>query len=138
VKNRLLPVFWLLLGLFGAMVLGLEFHWRSTHDLVKDPAPAPDGSVVAEVRALDTNRPGPSGVYLRGRWAWLRSLEPHLVFTGECDQLDARWFGPRRLVIECELRSGQPQLLQNVFDGVVIEVVVVRRFADRSTGGMPG
>jgi hypothetical protein len=130
VKIRAIPVLSLLLALSAALVLGLEFHWRGAHDLAKEPAPSPDSAFIAEVRSLSGEQPPVTGVYLRGRWAWLRSLQPHLVFTGECEQVDARWFGPRRLVIECQLRAGQPQLLQNLFEGVVIEVVVVRPLAE--------
>jgi hypothetical protein len=43
--------------------------------------------------------------------------------------VETRWFGARRLVIECELRSGEPRLLRDMLDGVVIELVVQRRFA---------
>jgi hypothetical protein len=129
VKNRAIPVLCLLLALSAAAVLALEFRWRALHDLAREPSPSPDGAFVAEVRSLSAEQPPVTGVYLRGRWAYLRSLQPHLIFTGECDQVDARWFGPRRLVIECELRAGQPRMLQNRFEDVVIEVVVVRRLA---------
>ena len=110
-------------------VLAWEFQWRAQHDLRKPPAGAPDGAHVAEVRAL----PGPasrrSGVFLRGRYGWLRSVSPRLVFAGDCEEVETRWFGPHRLVIDCQLRSGEPQLLQDVVDGVAIEVVVERQFA---------
>lgn len=114
------------------LLLGREFAWRAGHDLLKPQAPAPDGRLVAEVRAL----PGPAaadgprtGVFVRGRTAWLRSVQPRLVFAGACDEVSARWFGQQRLVIECELRAGEPRLLQDFVDGVVIELVVQRRFA---------
>jgi hypothetical protein len=113
-------------------VLGWEFSWRYAHQLAKPPAPSPDEAYVAEVRALPDAPPGAprgTGVYLRGRWAWLRALQPRLVFAGECDEVSTRWFGPRRLVIECELRAGEPRQLQDLVDGIVIEVVVQRRFA---------
>jgi hypothetical protein len=137
VKNRVLIVLCILLALSAALVLALEFRWRGAHDLAKEPSPSPDGAFVAEVRSLSGQQPPATEVYLRGRWAWLRSLQPHLVFTGECDQVDARWFGARRLVIECELRAGQPSVLQNRFEDVVIEVVVVRRFARGRTPTVP-
>lgn len=112
-------------------VVAWEFGWRAGHDLLKPPAEAPDGERVAEVRAL----PGPhgpegaeTGVYLRTRWQWLRSVQPRLVFTGACDEVSTRWFGERRLVIECQLRGGQPRLLEGLIDGVVIEVVVQRQY----------
>lgn len=114
------------------LLLGFEFRWRATHALLKPQAAAPDGTLVAEVRSLPaaaTRGEGSTGVYLRRDWEWLRALRPNLVFTGECDNVDARWFGPQRLVIECELRSGEPRLLQRIVDGVVIELVVQRRFA---------
>ncbi|RYF18081.1 MAG: hypothetical protein EOO30_04575 [Comamonadaceae bacterium] len=114
------------------VLLGFEFSWRSAHALLKPQAAAPGGALVAEVRSLPGASPhgtGSTGVYLRRDWEWLRALRPRLVFDGACDNVDARWFGPRRLVIECELRSGEPRLLQQVVDGVVIELVVQRRFA---------
>jgi hypothetical protein len=120
----------LLLPLLG--VLAWEFHWRLRHELLKPQAPSPDATFVAETRSLPPARPGtaPSGVFLRGRWGWLRSLQPQLVFAGECDEVSTRWFTARRLVIECELRSGEPRLLREFVGGVVIELVVQRRFAD--------
>lgn len=114
------------------LLLGLEFSWRFDHRLAKPPAPSPDGAFVAEVRSLPEGQrlaPYATGVFLRGRWAWLRSLRPQLVFTGYCEQVETRWFGNRRLVIECELRSGEPRLLQAMVDDVVIELVVQRQFA---------
>lgn len=114
------------------LLLGVEFRWRATHVLLKPQADAPGGTLVAEVRSLPATAPqdgGSTGVYLRRDWEWLRALRPNLVFTGACDNVDARWFGPQRLVIECELRSGEPRLLQRIVDGVVIELVVQRRFA---------
>jgi hypothetical protein len=59
------------------------------------------------------------------------------VFAGECDNVDARWFGPRRLVIECELRSGEPRLLQPLVRDVVLELVVQRRFAQAPAWPQP-
>jgi hypothetical protein len=118
----------------AAIVLALlvfEFGWRWRHELLKPHAPSPDGDFAAEVRGLPADRegPAPTGVYVRTRWAMLRSIRPVLVFAGECDNVDARWFGARRLVIECELRSGEPRLLRPLVGGVAIELVVQRRFA---------
>ena len=59
------------------------------------------------------NRGG--GVFLRGGGELLRSLQPRLVFAGDCDTVETRWFGKRRLVIDCELRAGEPRLLQAAF-----------------------
>jgi hypothetical protein len=118
--------------LVAAGVLAGEFRWRSAHDLLKPQAAAPDGAFVAEVRRLPEAQAlaeGASGVFLRGRWNYLRSMKPRLVFFGSCDEVSARWFGARRLVIECDLRSGEPRLLRDFVDGVAIEVVVNRRFA---------
>jgi len=114
-----------------AALLAWEFQWRARHDLRKPPASAPDTAHVAEVRALPPPPAGATGVYLRGRYAWLRSLAPQLVFAGDCEEVDTRWFGPHRLVIECQLRAGEPRLLQDVVDGVAIEVIVQRQFALR-------
>jgi hypothetical protein len=115
-----------------AGVLAWEFRWRAGHDLLKPPSPSPDGVFVAEVRSVPqapASAPGTSGVFLRGRWAYLRAWKPQLVALGACDEVSARWFGERRLVIECELRAGEPRLLRDSVDGVVIELVVNRRFA---------
>jgi hypothetical protein len=128
VKIRALPAAGALLVLVLLAVLGWEFGWRWQHRLLKPQAAAPDGALVAEVRLLPQQR-RPTGVYLRRDWELLRAVRPRLVFSGECDEVETRWFGPRRLVIDCELRSGEPQLLQEMVDGVVIEVVVQRRFA---------
>ena len=121
----------LVLALALAALLAWEFTWRWRHELLKPSASSPDGAYAAEVRALPLQRvdSAPRGVYVRTRWAWLRSVRPQLVFTGECDNVDARWFGPRRLVVECELRAGEPRLLQPLLRDVVIELVVQRRFA---------
>jgi hypothetical protein len=118
-------------ALLALALLAFEFGWRWRHALLKPQAASPDGAFAAEVRALPAARDGsaPTGVYVRTQWAWLRSIRPRLVFTGECDNVDARWFGPRRLVIECELRSGEPRLLQALVGDVAIELVVQRRFA---------
>jgi hypothetical protein len=114
------------------LVLAFEFRWRQAHALLKPQSAAPGGALVAEVRSLPpgaARMPDSTGVYLRGEGAWLRALRPRLVFAGACDNVDARWFGPSRLVIECELRAGEPRLLRDRVDGVVIELVVQRRFA---------
>lgn len=131
---KLRPLVLALLALAAAAVLllGWEFYWRAGHRLLKPQAPAPGGAVVAEVRSLPEGprlAPGATGVFVRGRWDYLRSLRPRLVFVGECDGVDTRWFGEQRLVIECEHRSGEPRLLQDNVDGVVIELIVKRRFA---------
>jgi hypothetical protein len=138
VKFHVLRIAALLLAVLVLAALAWEFGWRWRHALLKPQAPAPDGAHVAEVRALPGGNAGaaPTGVYLRPRAAWLRSLQPQLVFAGECDNVDARWFGARRLVIECELRAGEPRLLQSLVGDVVVELVVQRRFA-RAPGGPP-
>lgn len=129
VKIRALPALGAVLVIVAVALLAWEFGWRWQHRLLKPQAPAPGGDFVAEVRLLPDARRPATGVYLRPDWAYLRALQPRLVFTGECDQVETRWFGPRRLVIDCELRSGEPQLLRDMVDGVVIELVVQRRFA---------
>ena len=113
------------------LLLGWEFTWRAQHRLLKPQAPSPGGALVAEVRSLPPigKVKDASGVYLRTEHAYLRSLQPRLVFLGECDNVETRWFGRQRLVIECELRAGEPRLLQDIVDGVVIELIVQRRFA---------
>ena len=137
VKIRASIVAALVPALLLAGLLGREFSWRSKHDLLKPQASAPDGAHVAEVRRLPQPRRRTSGVYLRGRYGWLRSLSPRLVFAGDCEEVDTRWFGPHRLVIACQLRSGEPQQLQDVVDGVAIEVVVERQFAFTASGSAP-
>lgn len=110
--------------------LGWEFQWRWRHALLKPPAASPDGARVAEVRRLPPGAgPGDRGVFLREGSEDLRSLRPQLVFAGDCDEVETRWFGARRLVIDCELRAGEPRLLQPLVGDVVIELVVQRRFA---------
>jgi hypothetical protein len=130
-KTRPLLLACLALAVLVVALLGWEFAWRYRHGLLKPQAPSPDAAVVAEVRSLPpaTRARNETGVFLRGRFGYLRSLRPQLVFAGECDQVETRWFGARRLVIECELRSGEPRLLRDMLDGVVIELVVQRRFA---------
>jgi hypothetical protein len=139
VKFHVLRIGALLLLLATLGALAFEFTWRGRHELLKPPAPSPDGAWAAEVRGLPAERPGssPTGVYLRTRGAWLRSVRPQLTFAGECDNVDARWFGPRRLVIECELRAGEPRLLQPLLGDVVIELVVQRRFARQREDAAP-
>jgi hypothetical protein len=109
-----------------------EIAWRHGHPLAQPSAPAPDEAYVAEVRSLPESAllaPQSSGVFVRGRWALLRSLQPQLVFVGSCDNVDTRWMGRRRLVIECQLRSGEPRLLQALVEDVVIELVIQPHFA---------
>lgn len=115
-----------------AALAATELAWRHTRPLEKPPAASPDAAYVAETRRLPESAllaPQSSGVYVRGRWQWLRSLRPQLVFVGACDSVDTRWMTPRRLIIECELRAGEPRLLQALVDDVVIELVVQGRFA---------
>lgn len=131
-KLRPLSLALLALAAAAVLLLGWEFSWRAGHRLLKPQAPAPGGAVVAEVRSLPEGRlvaPGSTGVFVRGRWDYLRSLRPRLVFIGQCDAVETRWFGEQRLVIDCEHRSGEPRLLQDNIDGVVIELIVQRRFA---------
>lgn len=131
-KLRPLPLALLALAAAAILLLGWEFYWRAGHRLLKPQAPAPGGAVVAEVRSLPQGQqvgPGSTGVFVRSHWEYLRGLRPRLVFVGECDGVEARWFGERRLVIECEHRSGEPRLLRDIVDGVVIELIVQRRFA---------
>lgn len=112
-------------------LLAWEFQWRWRHALLKPPSPSTDQAFVAEVRSLPPGAaPGDRGVFVRGGRAWLRSLSPQLVFAGDCDEVETRWFGDRRLVIDCELRAGEPRILQPLLGDVVIELVVQRRFAD--------
>ena len=137
-KFRPFLLFPAVLALAAGALLVSEFSWRADHRLAKPQAPSPDGAFVAEVRGLperEAGVPQGSGVYLRGRHDYLRSLQPRLVFAGACDEVSTRWFGERRLVIECELRSGEPRLLQDLVDGVVIELVVQRRFALAPSAG---
>ena len=131
-KIRLLPLILLLLLLAVVTLFSREFLWRADYRMVKPQAPSPDAALVAEVRTLPQGVQAMqhgTGVFLRKEGAWLRSVNPRLVFAGECDEVSTRWAGPHRLVIDCALRSGEPKLLQDVVDGVAIEVVVQRHFA---------
>jgi len=126
----------LLIGLLPLLaVLALLWHevaWRRTYPLAQPAAAAPDQAFVAEVRSMPDSpllAPRSSGVFVRGRWALLRSLQPQLVFVGSCDNVDTRWMSRRRLVIECLLRSGEPRLLQALVEDVVIELVIQPHFA---------
>ena len=110
------------------VLLAVEFNWRARYALAKPQAPSPDGAYVAEPRGLPTSLGLGSGVFLRKRRDLLRSLHPRLVFAGSCEQLSLRWFGQRRLVITCEVRAGEPALLQDLVDDVRIELVVDRHF----------
>ena len=121
-----------LLVLAAAAVLVREVSWRRTYPLAKPQAAAPDEAFVAEVRRLPESpllAPSSSGVFVRGRWDLLRSVRPQLVFVGACDNVDTRWMSRRRLVIECELRAGEPRLLQALVKDVVIELVIQPHFA---------
>lgn len=131
-KLRPLSIALLALAAAAVLLLAWEFRWRADHRLLKPQSASPTGATVAEVRSLPEGfrfAPGGTGVFVRGRWDYLRALRPRLVFAGACDEVQARWFGERRLVIECELRAGEPRLLQDNVDGVVIELVVQRRYA---------
>ncbi|MEJ8837172.1 hypothetical protein [Ramlibacter sp. AN1133] len=115
-----------------AAVLVREASWRRTYPLAKPQAAAPDDAFVAEVRAMPDSpllAPRSSGVFVRARWALLRSVDPQLVFVGSCDNVDTRWMSRRRLVIECQLRSGEPRLLRALVEDVVIELVIQPHFA---------
>jgi hypothetical protein len=137
VKLRLLLLLGLLPLIAVAAVLVREVSWRRTYPLVQPAAAAPDDAFVAEVRAFPDSpllAPDSAGVFVRGRWALLRSVQPQLVFVGSCDSVDTRWMSRRRLVIECQLRSGEPRLLQALVEDVVIELVIQPHFA---LGGTP-
>lgn len=113
-------------------LLARELAWRHVHPLVQPAASAPDGEFAAEVRRLPDSpllAPQSSGVFVRARWGVLRSLQGELVFVGACDGVDTRWMARRRLLIECELRSGEPRLLQALVRDVVIELVIQPKFA---------
>lgn len=110
-----------------ALVAVREGSWRADYRIAAAD-PSPDGAWVAETRSLPAALQLGSGVFLRGRWDLLRSLHPRLVFVGVCDQLSTRWFGQRRLVITCEVKSGEPALLQDLVNDVRIELVVDRHF----------
>jgi len=129
---RLLAGAAIALALAAGALFVREQAWRDDHALVKPAAPAPDGAFVAEVRRLPESpllAPDSTGVFVQGRRQWLRSLRPQLVFAGACDNVETRWMTPRRLVIECELRSGEPRLIQAMVQDVVIELVIQGRFA---------
>lgn len=119
----------LLLSLAG--LLAWEWRWRATHALVQPAAGSADGTWVAEVRELPEAQvlaQGGHGVFVSRPGTALRSLKPGLVFVASCDAITPRWFTPRRLVIECDLRSGEPLLLRNFVEDVVIELAINRRF----------
>jgi hypothetical protein len=118
--------------LVALAVLVREVSWRHSYPLAKPQAAAPDEAFVAEVRRMPESpllASQSSGVFVRKRWALLRSVKPQLVFVGACDNVDTRWMSRRRLVIECELRSGEPRLLQALVEDVVIELVIQPHFA---------
>ena len=117
----------LLLAALGAW----EWRWRAGHALLQPPSPSPDAAFVAEVREVPEAQvlaAGARGVFVSRTDPHLRSLKPGLVFVGACDAITPRWFTPRRLVIECDLRAGEPVLLRNFVDDVVIELAVNRQF----------
>lgn len=118
-----------LLALCG--LLAGEWQWRATHALIQPAAASGDGAWVAEVRAVPEAQvlaEGAHGVFVGRPGMQLRSLKPGLVFVASCDAITPRWFTPRRLVIECDLRSGEPVLLRNFVEDVVIELAINRRF----------
>ena len=127
-KIRPFPVLAGLLLVALALVAVREASWRAGYPATGTAAASPDGAVVAEARTLPDRLHLGTGVFLRRRWALLASLHPRLVFVGDCNELDLRWFGERRLVIRCDLRSGEPALLQDLVDDVRIELVVDRHF----------
>jgi hypothetical protein len=130
VKFRPLPIVAGLLLLAAALLAFREFRWRAAYPLAAANAetPSPDGAYVAEIRELAPSLGLGSGVFLRGRGDVLRSLRPRLVMVGSCEELSTRWFGQRRLVVTCVVRSGEPAVLQEVVKGVKIELVVDRHF----------
>jgi hypothetical protein len=131
VKFRALIALVLALLLAVVALLAWEFRWRATHELVQPPAASGDGAFVAEVRAVPEAQvvaQGAHGVFVTRAGPGLRSLKPGLVFVAACDAITPRWFTPRRLVIECDLRAGEPVLLRNFVEDVVIEIAVNRRF----------
>jgi hypothetical protein len=130
VKFRPLPIVAGLLLLAAALLAFREFRWRAAYPLAAANAetPSPDGAYVAEIRELPPSLGLGSGVFLRGRGDLLRSLQPRLVMVGSCEELSTRWFGQRRLVVTCVVRSGEPAVLQEVVKDVKIELVVDRHF----------
>jgi hypothetical protein len=115
----------------AAGLLWREVSWRHAHALTAPAAASPDDAYAAEIRRLPETpllAPHSTGVFVVKRSQWLRSVRPQLVVAGACDQVEARWMTPRRLVIECELREGEPRLLQALVNDVVIELVIQGRF----------
>ena len=129
-KFRPLPIVAGVLLLAAALLAFREFRWRAAYPLAPANAetPSPDGAYVAEIRELPQSLGLGSGVFLRGRGDILRSLKPRLVMVGSCEQLSTRWFGQRRLVVTCVVRSGEPAVLQELVNDVKIELVVDRHF----------
>jgi hypothetical protein len=128
VKFRLFPLLAGVLLVVVAVLLAREWRWRSEYPAAGAQTAAPDGAWVAEIRGLPASLRLGSGVFLRARGDLLRSLHPRLVFVGSCEQLSTQWFGQRRLVITCAVRTGEPVVLQEVVDDVKIELVVDRHF----------
>ena len=127
----ILATFGVVALLVGGAVLYREFTWRHQFAAEAPASPSPDGAYVAEVRRLPESpllAPRSTGVFVAGRWQLLRSVHPQLVFAGACDSVQPRWMTPRRLVIECELREGEPRLLQALVNDVVIELVIQGRY----------
>ena len=128
VKFRPFPVLAALLLLVVAGFAVREAFWRSQYPLTGLGTPSPDGAWIAEVRELPASLGLGSGVFLRRRGEVLRSLQPRLAMVGSCEQLSTVWFGQRRLVITCAVRSGEPAVLQELVNDVKIELVVDRSF----------
>jgi hypothetical protein len=117
-----------LLLVAAAVLLAREWRWRAQYPAAGTEAASPDGAWTAEIRGLPETLKLGSGVFLRERGDVLRSLKPRLVFVGSCEELSTRWFGQRRLVVTCVVRSGEPALLQELVEDVKIELVVDRHF----------
>lgn len=131
VKIRALAALAVVLVLSLGGLLVAEWRWRATHALLQPAAASGDGAWLAEVREVPEAQvlaEGAHGVFVGRPGAQLRSLKPGLVFVASCDTITPRWFTPRRLVIECDLRSGEPVLLRNFVEDVVIELAINRRF----------
>jgi hypothetical protein len=131
VKIRVLAAFAAVVLLALGGLVASEWRWRATHALVQPATASGDGAWLAEVREVPEAQvlaEGAHGVFVGRPGLQLRSLKPGLVFVASCDAITPRWFTPRRLVIECDLRSGEPVLLRNFVEDVVIELAINRRF----------